>query len=142
VNVSRWNAQNLIISVHFDIKADFNDIFDREYNDLNNVDIFAVDNSKVFELGVPLECVSLGKSPQDLKGYTVNGISNKLNYVCTSVKMAKSVLEKAMEEARDVYYPSKKQSTHTEPRPYIYKLKPSVNQQDVLWNIIDYFSQN
>jgi hypothetical protein len=48
------------------------------------------------------------------------------------------VFEASMEEASDVYYQSRIRSPVQSPRPYIYELKPRVNQLDALWSIIDY----
>jgi hypothetical protein len=38
-----------------DTKAQFNENLEREYSDLNEVERFVVDNSKVFEIEVPLK---------------------------------------------------------------------------------------
>jgi hypothetical protein len=138
VNIDEWNAQDLIIAIHCDAKAHFNEDLEREYGDLNKIDRLVVDNSKVFEIGVPLERISVLSDQDDVKGNTANGIAKKLNSICTSMRISLKRFEEIQLCYNDAYSHCGIRSVIHNPRPMIYILKPRANQQDAMWNIIDY----
>jgi len=80
IDVSDFNPERLIREINSDYKKDYNEQLERQYADLNVVDRYVVDNYKDFIKGIYLD--SLDGAVQNMPGYTLKGVSKRLNSVC------------------------------------------------------------
>ena len=117
IDVTDFDAEELIRDISSRTDVEYNEQLDRQYNDLNNVDRYVVDNYQLFAEecnkeneawnGVRLEDISV-------EGYKPTGIAKKLNAIC-------DVKRKQIEGKQSRFY----------------KLKPREQIPD-LWALIAY----
>ena len=96
IDVSDFNPERLIRKINSNTNVEFNEQLERQYNDLNAVDRFVVDNYKMFELGLALEDIRI-------EGYKPTGLSKKLISTCDRVRVRKNKYQKLINDNPDIY---------------------------------------
>ena len=127
VDFSDFHPQNLICYINERASLVFNEQFERQYEDLNAVDKYVVDNSQKFRRGKSLtEIMDDG----GIASYKATGIAKKLRATCTFERMTtKRYLETiAANDHCELIFES---------RVMVYRLKPKEQIQD-LYAILAY----
>ena len=86
-----FDFEELIFNINNNTQTDYNENLERQYNDLNGVEQYIVDNSKEFEVG-------FGRLQQmSLPGYPQKSIIKILNRYCNTKR-----IRKGSQEAKDI----------------------------------------
>ena len=118
IDVSDFNPERLIREINGRVNVSYNEQLERQYEDLNAVERYVVDNYKDFVNGITPEYI---EACMKLPGYTVLGIQKKLNDLC--------------EVGRRNY----KSASGKYKKERVYTLKSRTQKPD-LYNIIDYIN--
>jgi hypothetical protein len=129
IDIKDFNPEALIRSINSNTATDYNEQLERQYEDLNSIDRYVVDNFEKFVLGVPLHLISINNTSSKGKEvkYSQNGISKKLNALCDIERMRKKKYTELFPHAEHI----------EQEQIRVYKLKQQEQIPD-LYNIINY----
>ena len=82
IDVSDYDPEELIRKINADVNADYNEQLERQYESLDVVERFVVDNYKDFEAGVNTNQLEEWRRGGNFTGYKLQGIQRKLNAIC------------------------------------------------------------
>ena len=82
IDVSDFNPERLIRSINSDVKTDYNEQLDRQYESLDVVERYVVDNYKEFVEGVDSTRLDTLVRQGKFTGYKLQGVQRKLNAIC------------------------------------------------------------
>ena len=126
IDVSEFNAESLIRKINGKTDVEFNEQLERQYNDLNAVDRFVVDNVDKFKLGLAIDDIHI-------EGYKQTGIAKKLIPICTKERMTRLKYQTLINENQGIYG----NVIYEKERPTVYRLKGK-NEIPDLFAIIEY----
>lgn len=113
----------MIISESNNTKTEYNDLLERQYLDLNNVEQYVVDNYNKFVVGVCSDEIHID-------GYKICGIAKKLNSICNVSRMRTKKYFNLINRPYD-------KDIDGDRKLQIYTIKPHEDIKGI-YNIIDY----
>ena len=82
IDVTDFNPERLVRAINADVNAAYNEQLERQYESLDVVERFVVDNYKEFVEGVNSETLNCYCSRGKFPGYKLLGVQKKLNAIC------------------------------------------------------------
>lgn len=126
VDISDFKPERLIREINSNTQTSYNEQLERQYQDLNSVDRFVVDNHKLFEIGLALDDIKI-------EGYKSTGLARKLNGICDVNRITARQYQKLIDANPNIY--GFRNVVKNQVR--VYKLKPKEQIPD-LYAIIEY----
>ena len=123
VNVSDFHPEDLIRAINARTSVDYNENIERQYDDLNAVDNYVVNHSRLFKRGIAFSEIP------NIESYKRDGIAKKLRAICDVMRMTtrKYIQTIALTDHGSIY----------EFQVKVYTLKPQEQIPD-LYAIIEY----